>query len=65
VEHGGTYYGLDGVEPWGLPEKDARDYPGPHPVVAKVPLEDMGHPERRATPLAFRDLLLSIARNSA
>ena len=37
VEHGGTYYGLDGVEPWGLPERDAREYAGPHPVVAHPP----------------------------
>jgi hypothetical protein len=37
VEHGGVYYGLPGVEPWGLPESDAREYRGPHPVVAHPP----------------------------
>jgi len=42
VEHGGTYYGLDGVEPWGLPERDARRYDGPHPVVAHPPCERWG-----------------------
>lgn len=33
----GIYYGLPHVEPWGLPERDARLYPGPHPVVAHPP----------------------------
>lgn len=36
VIDGGTYFGLDGVDPW--PEKrDARLYDGPHPVVAHPP----------------------------
>lgn len=36
VQEGGAYYGLDGVDPW--PEsRDARTYPGPHPVVAHPP----------------------------
>lgn len=38
----GPYYGLPGVEPWGLPEKDARDYAGPWPVVAHPPCERWG-----------------------
>lgn len=37
VEHGGVYYDLPGVEPWGLPERDAREYDGPWPVVAHPP----------------------------
>ncbi len=37
VAKGGAYYGLPDVEPWGLPERDARLYPGPHPVVAHPP----------------------------
>jgi hypothetical protein len=37
VEHGGCYYGLPDVEPWGLPERDAREYAGPWPVVAHPP----------------------------
>ena len=36
VQPGGVYYDLDGVEPWG-PPLDARDYAGPHPVVAHPP----------------------------
>ena len=36
VETGGAYYGLEGVDPWG-PERDARTYRGPHPVVAHPP----------------------------
>lgn len=37
VQPGGVYYGLPHVEPWGLPERDARDYAGPWPVVAHPP----------------------------
>lgn len=37
VQSGGVYCGLDGVDPWGLPERDAREYDGPHPVVAHPP----------------------------
>jgi hypothetical protein len=36
VQHGGCYFGLDGVDPWDE-ERDARLYAGPHPVVAHPP----------------------------
>lgn len=36
VEPGGVYYNLPHVDPWG-PERDARNYPGPLPVVAHPP----------------------------
>jgi hypothetical protein len=36
VERNGSYYGLDGVDPWDV-KRDARLYPGPHPVVAHPP----------------------------
>ena len=38
----GPYYGLDGVEPWGLPERDARGYVGPWPVVVHPPCARWG-----------------------
>jgi hypothetical protein len=37
VQPGGVYYGLPDVESWGLPERDAREYAGPWPVVAHPP----------------------------
>lgn len=42
VETDGVYFGLPDVEPWGLPERDAREYHGPHPVVAHPPCERWG-----------------------
>ena len=42
VQPGGVYYGLPGVEPWCLPERDARDYAGPWPVVAHPPCARWG-----------------------
>lgn len=42
VQSGGVYCGVPGVEPWGLPERDARHYQGPHPVVAHPPCARWG-----------------------
>lgn len=36
VQRDGIYYGLEGVDPWDE-ERDARNYDGPHPVVAHPP----------------------------
>ena len=41
VVTGGVYFGLPGVDPWDK-ERDARVYPGPHPVVAHPPCERWG-----------------------
>lgn len=41
VETDGSYYGLPGVEPWDE-ARDARQYPGPHPVVAHPPCQRWG-----------------------
>jgi hypothetical protein len=37
VQPNGVYSGLSDVEPWGLPDRDARFYAGPWPVVAHPP----------------------------
>lgn len=42
VDPRGCYAGLEGVEPWGLPDRDARLYAGPWPVVAHPPCERWG-----------------------
>lgn len=41
VQTGGSYFGLDGVDPWDEP-RDARLYMGPHPVVAHPPCQRWG-----------------------
>lgn len=41
VETGGCYFGLDGVDPWDV-VRDARQYAGPHPVVAHPPCQRWG-----------------------
>lgn len=41
VRKDGPYFGLDGVEPWDE-TRDARLYPGPHPVVAHPPCQRWG-----------------------
>lgn len=38
VETDGCYFGIDGVEPWDE-VRDARQYAGPHPVVAHPPCD--------------------------
>lgn len=41
VAEGGCYFGVPGVDPWPK-SRDARDYRGPHPVVAHPPCERWG-----------------------
>jgi len=41
VQKDGSYYGLDGVDPWDQ-ERDARQYAGPCPVVAHPPCQRWG-----------------------
>lgn len=41
VETGGCYFGLPGVMPWAV-ARDARNYRGPHPVVAHPPCQRWG-----------------------
>lgn len=41
VERDGAYYGLPDVDPWDK-ERDAREYRGPHPVVAHPPCKRWG-----------------------
>lgn len=41
VEPDGIYFGLPNVDPWDK-ERDARNYAGPHPIVAHPPCERWG-----------------------
>ena len=38
VQTNGHYFGVEGVDPWDA-ARDARGYPGPHPVVAHPPCQ--------------------------
>lgn len=42
VDPRGPYPRLPGVECWGLPERDAKAYAGPHPIVAHPPCGPWG-----------------------
>lgn len=41
VETNGCYFNLPGVDPWDE-KRDARKYPGPHPVIAHPPCQRWG-----------------------
>lgn len=41
VETDGAYFGIDGVDPWDE-RRDARSYPGPHPVIGHPPCQRWG-----------------------
>lgn len=41
VETNGPYYGVDGVDPWDI-NRDARNYTGPHRVIAHPPCQRWG-----------------------
>jgi len=41
VQTDGAYYGLENVDPWDE-QRNARKYPGPHPVVAHPPCQRWG-----------------------
>lgn len=49
VQTGGAYSALDGVDAWDI-RRDARRYPGPHPVVAHPPCQLWG----RFAPINFK-----------
>src|ERR1700680_4051287 len=41
VETGGSYFNLDGIDPWDE-KRDARTYPGQYPVIAHPPCQRWG-----------------------
>lgn len=46
VEKDGCYFGIDGVDTWDE-ERDARMYPGPHPIIAHPPPPHPDFPPQR------------------
>lgn len=54
VQARGVYYGVDGVDAWGLPDRDAREYAGPWPVVAPPETAPLPRPRRARRPKAAR-----------
>ena len=55
VQTRGVYYGVDGVDAWGLPDRDAREYAGPWPVVAHPPCERHKAAENKASEEKVRE----------
>jgi hypothetical protein len=42
IDPRGPYPTMPDIEPWGLPDRDAKTYPGPHPIIAHPPCGPWG-----------------------